>query len=126
MRLCKKEALTHWRELLGSGNRPHLNPSPIAYKHTGSTYGADGIRIEGTTEFIDSVLARLGDLLDHENTETRLALNYQQVEPREDKPNAYAGNWVCYVKVHERGHEAKAVNAFAKAMGSKHIVSAGY
>ena len=104
MRLSKQNAIKHWRSL--ASDMP-LEPVAIPYKQSGSTYGADGIRIEGSQEFIDAVLGRLSGLLDYENHETRLGLNYQQVEPREGKANNYAGQWVCYVKIHERGHEGK-------------------
>lgn len=119
-RLTKQEALQHWR---GLPAQPLKSPRAIPYKHSGSTYGADGIRIEGCREFIDSVLAQIKPLLQAENTRTRLALNYQQVEPREGKPSGYAGQWVCYVKVHERGSEAQAVNGFASAIAGKDIIA---
>jgi len=120
-RLNKKEALEHWRGLPAAAP---LNPRPIQYKHAGSTYGMDGIRIEGSRAFIDAVLGRLADLLEYENAATRIGLNYQRVEPREGK--ACAGDWVCYVKVYERGEEAKAVNRWASGMaGRPMIVSAG-
>ena len=124
MRLTKAEALNHWRNLPNQGLQM---PDSIPYKHRGTTYGADGIRIEGTQQFIDSVLAQLKGLLHGENTDTRLALNYQQVESREGKPNVFAGNWVCYVKVHERGSEAQMVNAFVSGIAGKEVIaSRGY
>jgi hypothetical protein len=53
-RFDKAGALAHWRSLPeGVPIKAHA----IAYKATGSTYGHDGIRIEGSREFIDSVLA---------------------------------------------------------------------
>ncbi len=107
MRLNKSKAMAHWACL---SDIETVFPYPIPHKHTGTTFGADGIRIEGTREFIDSILGKLKFLLQSENSETRLALNYQQVEAREGKPNDFAGNWVCYVKVHERGHEAQIMN----------------
>lgn len=117
MRLNKKQALEHWRNLPDQSVK---TPDPIAYKHRGTTYGADGIRIEGTREFIDSILAQLKPLLDSENGTTRIALNYQEVEAREGKPNDFAGNWVCYVKVHERGHEAQIMNSrFSKSRNAE-------
>ena len=123
-RFAKSAALSHWRNLAPA--QP-LKPEPIAYKHQGTTFGADGIRIEGRQEFVNAVLSRLHDLLQCENTETRLALNYQQVEAKDGKPNVFAGNWVCYVKVHERGHEAKMVNAYASGIvGREVIASRGY
>ena len=105
-RYNKKDALAHWRSLPTGAP---LKPYAIPYEHTGSTYGHDGIRIEGSREFIDAVLGRLKDLLVCENTDTRFGLNYQAVQPRPGKP-ASGGDWVCYVKIHERGHEARHVN----------------
>lgn len=128
-RLTKGEALEHWRNL---PVQPVAQPVPIPYKHAGSTYGADGIRIEGTREFIDSVLAQLKPILECENASTRIGLNYQEVEARpgvadSHKAFAFAGNWVCYIKVHARGDEAQAVNAFVSAAAGKEIIaSRGY
>lgn len=119
MRMSKSQALNHWQGL--QENQP-VNQDVIPYKHSGSTYGADGVRIEGSQEFIDSVLSRLKDLIAGENTQTRLGLNYQQVEAKPGKPNAFAGNWVCYVKLHERGGEAQMVNAFASAIAKKETI----
>lgn len=102
----KAEALTHWRNLVAMATKPRLRPAPIPYKHTGSTYGHDGIRIEGSPEFIDSILSRLGDLLAMENSQTRIGIAYNAVTPREGKP-ANGGDHVCYVKFHVRGHESQ-------------------
>ena len=123
-RFTKKFALDRWHAL--PVDSP-LNPQPITYGHTGTTYGADGIRIEGSQFFIDAVLGRLSDLLAFENTETRLGLSYQEVEPRKGRDNPFVGNWVCYVKVYERGDQAKMVNAFVSGIRDRDtIVSAGY
>ena len=105
-RFKKSEALARWRSL--PKDAP-LRPHAIANGHTGSTYGHDGIRIEGSTAFIDSVLGRLTDLIACENSDTRIALNYQKVQPREGK-KASGGDWVCYVKFHQRGPEARHLN----------------
>ena len=122
-RLKKGDALAHWRDLPEGAP---LKPRAIPYKHEGSTYGHDGVRIEGSREFIDSVLSRLKPLLACENTRTRIGLNYQRVEAREGKRHS-GGDWVCYVKIHERGDEAKAVNAFASRLAGREIIaSAAY
>jgi|TARA_R100000656_G_scaffold48031_1_gene39016 hypothetical protein len=107
-RLSKSQTLSHWREL---PDQQDLNPDAIPYKHRGTTFGADGLRIEGTRTFVDAILSRIKPLLDGENGTTRLGLNYQQVESKDGKPNDFAGNWVCYVKIHERGHEAQIANS---------------
>ena len=100
----KAQTLAHWRNLPEGAP---LNPDSIPYKQSGSTYGADGIRVEGSPEFIDAVLGRLKPLLDCENSHTRLGLSYGVIEAREGKTSNYVGQSVCYVKVHQRGGEAQ-------------------
>ncbi|MFP4192796.1 MAG: hypothetical protein ACLFU6_12060 [Candidatus Hydrogenedentota bacterium] len=91
-----------------------IRPRPVPYRHEGSTYGADSIRITGTPDFVDSVLSRLKDMLEHENGVTRLQVSYKDVEGRPDKPAYYTGNEVaCYIQVHERGGEAQILAALA-------------
>ena len=102
----KKELLDHW-----AGLKPGLplKPQAIRYRHEGSTYGHDGIRIEGSPEFIDGILSRLQDLLAYENADTRLGVAYSQVTAKPGKDHS-GGDRVCYVKFHERGDEARMVN----------------
>ncbi len=107
----KKEILEHWRAI--EPGQP-LAVRPVAYKHEGSTYDQDGIRITGSQAFIDSVLSRLTGLLDYENGDTRLQLVYKESQDR--TTGAELGSYNCYVQVHERGGEAKAVNAFVAGM----------
>jgi hypothetical protein len=102
-RFKKAEAIAHWR---GLPDGQPLKAAAIPYKAGGSTYGHDGVRIEGSPAFIDAVLSRLKPLLAYENGSTRLAVCYQAVEGRPGKPNN-GGDHVCYIKVHERGPEAK-------------------
>lgn len=111
-RLTKAQALEHWRSLeLGISVRMRAIP----YKTTGSRYGYDGIRIDGSRQFIDSVLVRLKDIIEHEGIGTRLELNYTEIADRES--GEATGDWCCYVRVHERGHEAKHLNAvFGRAI----------
>lgn len=52
----KKQILDHWREL--TPNQP-LRPSIVPYKHEGSTYDEDGIRITGSEAFIAGVVQRV-------------------------------------------------------------------
>lgn len=105
-RLKKSEFLEYWAAL---EERP-IEPRPVPYKHEGSTYSQDGIRITGRREFIDAVLARLKDLLRFENAETRLQVVYQQATHKETR--TLLPSWTCYIQVHERGHEAQMANAF--------------
>lgn len=118
----KSQMLEHWRRLPAS--QP-IRPAVVPYKHEGSTYAEDGIRITGSRSFIDSVLSRLQDLLQYENGETRLQVNYQQSKDRAS--GRLIDGWNCYVQVHERGGEAKMVNAFASAIAGREVIaSRGY
>ncbi len=99
--MIKAQFLKHWRTLLNP--RP-LKPATVPYKHRGSTFQEDGIRITGSLEWIDAVLSRLTDLLACENGRTRLQVSYRQANDKEGKPLA---SWTCYIQVHERGREAQ-------------------
>lgn len=116
----KADALTHWKALpAGLPILPHMTPIP--YKASGSTYGACGIRIDGSPAFIDAVLSRLQDLTDGENTVTRLALARSPVEPREvgGKVRAYENAAdkaeCCYIRLHVRGNEGSHAAAYEPA-----------
>ena len=102
----KAEFLLHWQ---GIEPNQAIKVSPVAYKHTGSTYDEDGIRLTGSTKFIDSVLSRLSDLLAHESNCTRLQVVYKQSTDR--KTGVLMDSFNCYVQVHERGGEAAAINS---------------
>lgn len=118
----KSEFLSHLAAL--PANQP-VNPSPVPYKHEGSTYSEDGIRITGSRAFIDSVLSRVKDLLAFENGETRLQVSYQESTDR--KTRARIDSFNCYIQVHKRGGQAVTANAFISAMrGKETIVSKGY
>ena len=111
----KSEAMKHWRETSENQNPlDHMNAIP--YKATGSRFGACGIRIDGPPEFIDAVLSNLKDILDGENDETRLELSRNKVKPTnidgkvKTYDNADDEAEYCYVRLHQRGHEASHVN----------------
>ena len=112
--MTKAEALAHWRKL--KNNLPIVRHfAPIPYKAEGSRYGACGIRIDGSPEFIDAVLSRLKDVIELENDNTRLELARNEVDGStlgKAFNNAENHAQVCYIRVHERGSEAKMVNAF--------------
>ena len=109
--MTKAEILEYWRNLKPD---QQVIMYPVEYKHTGSTYDQDGIRLTGSKQFIDSVLSRLKDLLNDENDDTRLQLVYKQSV---DKDSGYPmDSYNCYIQVHERGHEAKHFNHLISAM----------
>lgn len=114
----KAEALAHWKALPEGRT---LDPAIVPYKHSGSTYDQDGIRITGSQEWIDQVLSKIKDLLLHENGGTRLALSYKQSTDRVTRQPLNSYN--CYIQVHERGREgqiaASVFNHEARANSAK-------
>lgn len=102
----KKEFLAHWN---GIAPNQAVKPHPVPYKHHGSTYDQDGIRITGSREFVDGILSRIKDLLRFEGPTTRLQVVYKETVDRET--GAPTGTWNCYIQVHERGGEAAYVNS---------------
>lgn len=108
----KADALAKWRELDPQADPlPHFQPIP--YKSRGSSYGACGVRIDGSPEFIDAVLGRLKCLIDAENCVTRLELTRQPVVARQGRPldKAVDGAEVCYIRCHVRGEQGAAASA---------------
>lgn len=113
----KKEMLNHWNSLKQT-EASQIKPQIVPYKHVGSTYDEDGIRLTGSCEFIDSVLAVLKPLLRYENGQTRLQVVYKQSTDR--KTGELMNSHNCYIQVHERGGQAQAINtmiegAYARA-----------
>lgn len=115
--LKKKEFLAYWAELK-PGQK--IKPRPVPYKHKGSTFDQDGIRITGSRQFVDSVLSNLQQLLIHEGPLTRLQVNYRQATDRDTgRP---LDSWTAYIQVHNRGGEAQMVNLFISAVSGKEVV----
>ena len=111
-RFTKDQALAHWNGL--NPTNPAEKMSPVPYKASGSKYGMCGIRIDGNREFIDAVLSNLKPLLALENDLTRLELNYTEVTTKNG--NYPTGDWVCYIRCHQRGHEAQMCNLFVRSI----------
>ena len=86
--------------------------APIPYKATGSTYGACGVRIDGSPKFVDAVLSNLQSLLDGENNVTRLGLSRNPVDGKglnKSFENRARGSEVCYIRLHVRGAQGAMV-----------------
>lgn len=107
----KAEEIIKWRNL--PENLPimeHFTPIPANAK--GSTFGACGIRISGSPQFIDAVLSRIKDVLSAEAGSTRLTFSRQKVKTvsiqEGDKvtekqwQNAVEEAETCYIQVRER------------------------
>lgn len=112
----KHETLKAWQGLQPVD--PATCVVPLPYKSSGSSYGACGVRIDGTPQFIDAVLSCLKSMMDCENGMTRLELARREVENKleiggKSKHFSQAGNGaeVCYVRVHERGPESSSYNS---------------
>lgn len=118
----KQDTLRQWEELPENlPIMPHFRAIP--YKATGSKYGACGIRIDGSPEFVDAVLSRLKDLIDGENHLTRLGLARNKVDGGslgKSFSNQETGAECCYIRLHERGNEGK----IASAIFDKHLAGA--
>jgi hypothetical protein len=115
----KHEALTAWRAL--PDNLPILpHFRAIEPSARGSRYGACGIRIDGNPQFVDAVLSHLKDLIDGENTVTRLGLSRAAVDGSgigKVLENADDDAEVCYIRLYLRGPEgAMAAAFFEKAL----------
>ena len=118
----KSETLSQWQSM--PANQPMLkHMRPIPYKARGSTYGACGIRIDGTPEFVEAVLSHLKELIDGENHLTRLALARSVVDGSgigKELPNAEHKAEVCYIRLHTRGSEGQ----MASGMFDRHLDAA--
>jgi len=109
----KEHTLTNWSA--AAPCQPILKHfTPIPYKAKGSSYGACGIRIDGSPAFIDAVLSNLKELIAGENSVTRLELSRQKVDGSKlgkEFNKAVHEAEVCYVRLHMRGDEAAHVNS---------------
>lgn len=90
----KKDVIDLWGSL-----RPDmpLNPIPVSKFHSGNRFDQDGVRITGTSQFINAVLGRLKPLLFyHEHPHLDLDVKYRQIQAKEmsDKPS-----FACYINV---------------------------
>lgn len=110
----KEDTLQAWKQL--PDNQPILkHMRPIPYKARGSTYGACGIRIDGTPAFVDSVLSHLKELINGENHVTRLTLARNKVDGSgigKELPNAEDHAECCYIRLHVRGAQGAMASAF--------------
>lgn len=109
----KSEAMQNWK--LMPQDQPILKHMiPIPYKASGSTYGSCGIRIDGTPEFVSSVLSHLKELINGENHLTRLALARNTVDGKglnKSLPNQVQNAECCYIRLHMRGAEGAMASA---------------
>lgn len=75
----KAEVLQFWRNL--KPNLP-IQMMPVPESHKGTRFRADGLRITGTPQFINSILSRIQDLIVMESDDYRLDVEYRQIESK--------------------------------------------
>lgn len=103
----KEEIFKMWRSLNPS---TPLKVSPISMHHKGSTYGEDGIRITGSTQFISSVLSKLKPFLDYESPITKLAVSYRETQsPSQVERGNLKKSYVFYVQVKQRKNSSTGI-----------------
>ena len=108
--MTKAQMLKLW-----DGLTPNQNPLKVMQalppKFKGKTFGLDGVRIDGSMEFIKAVLSCLKPLIDGENTCTRLQLAHNDCSKAEGDFNKGNGGNVCYIRLHSRTAQGSAVSA---------------
>jgi len=90
----RKDIVDLWKKV-----RPDipLSPTPVSIHHRGRRYDQDGIRINGKSKWINSVLGKLKHLLTYENNPTlKLDVQYRQVK-RKDRTDEPA--FACYLNI---------------------------
>ena len=93
----KSEIMRFWHML----NDLPILPKPISVKHKGSSYDQDGIRITGTSDFINSILSKMKEFLRFQNNPTvDLAVEYRQIVDKYDRP--VPAKYACYIKLKEK------------------------
>lgn len=90
----KKDVVELWNSL-----RPDLplNPTPVSKFHSGNRFDQDGVRLTGSSQFINSVLGRLKPLLFYaDHPHLALDVKYRQIV-RDDVSDK--SSFACYLNV---------------------------
>lgn len=90
----KDDVLRLWNSVRDDQN---LQPQPVPPHHVGTRFDQDGIRITGSSQFINSVLGRLKPLLFYSNHPSLdLDVKYRSVQRRNlsSRPS-----FACYINV---------------------------
>jgi len=89
---------------LWSKLRPYLpiNAEPVPHHHEGTRYRYDGIRITGTSTFINAILSRVKDILRYDNYPgLKVDVEYEQIKTKEREMKE-GPRFVCYIHVTEK------------------------
>lgn len=90
----KQDVIDLWKKVRADSP---LNPSPVPWHHKGNRFDQDGVRITGSSQWINSVLGRLKPLLAYDQYPSLdLDIKYRQVQRRDitDRPS-----FACYINV---------------------------
>jgi len=90
----KKDVIQLWNSV--PSDSP-INPTPVSKYHSGNRFDQDGVRITGTSQFVNSVMGRLKPFLFYNDHPTLdLDVKYRQIMRKEvsDKPS-----FACYINV---------------------------
>lgn len=90
----KADVLQFWKTM-----RPNLPlvMNAVPSNHRGTRFRADGIRITGSPEFINSIMSRLKDLLQFEAGPNRLDVEYREIERSEGDTTPGTPEYVFYI-----------------------------
>ena len=107
----KDELLAMWAKLPENQN-PLEVMRPLPPKFKGKTFGLDGVRIDGSIEFIKAVMSCLKPLIDGENCITRLQLAHTDCKKAKGDFNKGNGGNALYIRLHYRTAQGSAASTF--------------
>jgi hypothetical protein len=101
----KQEIMDLWDNL--NPDQP-IRMTPLGTDHEGTTYTSDSIRLTGSREFIESVLANLKGLMEYDGNGSRLDPMYIATVSRTNVdgklvPGDLTGSYAFYLKARSRG-----------------------
>lgn len=76
--------------------------NPVSSLHRGSRYAQDGIRITGSSTFINSVLGKLKDILAYQSPNVDIEVEYRQIQDKTGQDKGLS-KFVFYVHLKEKG-----------------------
>lgn len=90
----KQDVIELWKTV-----RPDvpLSPNPVPAHHKGNRFDQDGVRVTGSSQWINSLLGRIKPLLMYDDHPTLdLDVKYRQIQRRDitDKPS-----FACYINI---------------------------
>lgn len=80
--------------------------TPVSKLHQGSRYAEDGIRITGSSTFINSVIGKLKDILAQESPSVEVDVEFRQIADKSGV-NKHVPKFVFYVHLNEKKSDDK-------------------